>query len=87
LLAASPFGLGLPNFNRPGWVRVSDAYRAKQKYIDAHDIGHSIERYLRFPTSFDGRLPSEAFGHATSRVKIGETYFFPDVGVRTSPER
>src|SRR5207244_2096597 len=41
-----------------------------------------IERYLRFPTTFDGKLPSEAFGHATSRVKIGETYFFANVGDR-----
>ena len=45
-----------------------------------HDIGHSIERYLHFPTTFDGKLPSEAFGHATSRVKIGETYLFTNVG-------
>ena len=80
LVAASPFGLGFPDFNRPGLKRVSDAYRAKRKYIDAHDIGHSIERYLRFPATFDGKLPSEVFGHATSRVQIGETYFFPDVG-------
>jgi hypothetical protein len=79
-MAASPFGLGLPDFNRPGMVRVTEAYRRKQKYTDAHAIGNSIENCLRFPVTFDGKLPSEAFGHATSRVKIGETYFFPDVG-------
>ena len=80
LLAASPFGLGLPDFNRPGMVRVTDAYRRKHKYIDAHAIGNLLQHYLRFPMTFDGKLPSEAFGHATSRVKIGETYFFADAG-------
>ena len=79
-LAASPFGLALTDFNRPGMVRVTDAYRRKQKYIDAHAIGHSLENYLRLPSTFDGSLPSEAFGHATTRVKIGETYFFADAG-------
>jgi hypothetical protein len=79
-IAASPFGLGLPDFNRPGFFRITDAYRAKQKYIDAYTIGQSIESYLRYPTTFDGKLPSEAFGKDSSRVKIGEKYFFPDVG-------
>jgi len=31
---------------------------------------------LRFPSTFDGSLPSEAFGRQSSRVLIGETYFF-----------
>jgi len=76
-IAASPFGLGMPTFNRPGMVQLSEAYRQKQKHLDAYDIGHSLENYLRFPTTFDGNLPSEAFGYATSRVKIGERYLFP----------
>jgi hypothetical protein len=78
--AACPFGLGMPDFNRPGMIRISDAYRQKQKHIDAHAIGQSIDHYLRFPATFDGRLPSESFGRSTSRVVIGETYFFADVG-------
>jgi hypothetical protein len=79
-IAASPFGLGMPEFNRPGMIRISEAYRRKQKHIDAHVIGQSIERYLSFPTTFDGKLLSESFGQSTSRVVIGETYFFPDAG-------
>lgn len=82
LFAASPFGLGLPDFNRPGMIRVSDAYRAKKKHIDAHDIGHSIEEYLRFPTTFDGKLLSETSDGASSHPKIGETYFFANVDGR-----
>jgi hypothetical protein len=78
MMSASPFGLAIPDFNRPGLIRVVDAYRRKKKYSDIHALGQSLESCLRFPTTFDGKLPSEAFGHATSRVKIGETYFFPD---------
>jgi hypothetical protein len=79
-IAAAPFGLGMPDFNKPGRYRVSDIYRRKQKHIDAFYIGASILDYAKFPTTFDGSLPSEAFGVASSRVKIGETYFFQGVG-------
>lgn len=79
-VAALPFGLGMPDFNRPAMMRLGDAYRQKQKHIDAHAIANSFTAYLRFPDTFDGRLPSEAFGKPSSRVVIGETYFFPDVG-------
>lgn len=79
-IAAYPFGLGMPDFNRPGMIRLSDAYRRKQKHIDTYAIGQSINNYLRFPTTFDGRLPSESLGRPSARVVIGETYFFPEVG-------
>jgi hypothetical protein len=78
-IAACPFGLGMPEFNRPELIRISEAYRRKQKHIDAHDIGKSIERYLFFPTTFDGKLPSETFGQKP-RIRIGQTYFFSNVG-------
>jgi hypothetical protein len=76
--AGGAFGLGMPDFNRPGVVRVTDAYRAKKKYIDAHEIGRSFERYLSFPATFDGSLPSETFDGKQGHVKIGERYFFPN---------
>jgi hypothetical protein len=76
--AAGVFGLGMPDFNRPGLVRVTDAYRAKKKYIDAHEIGRSLMQYLSFPTTFDGSLPSETFGGSQGHLKIGERYFFPN---------
>ena len=72
------FGLGLPDFQRPGVVRVTDAYRARKKYVDAYEIAQSFQRYLNFPTTFDGSLPSEAFGGTQGHLKIGEQYFFPD---------
>jgi hypothetical protein len=75
-----PFGLGIPDFNRPGYVRLSEIYRQKRKHIDAHHIGESFLNYNKFPTTFDGSLTSEAFGAASSRVKIGESYLFQNVG-------
>jgi hypothetical protein len=76
--AAGAFGLGMPDFNRPGLVRVTDAYRAKKKYVDAREIARSFTQYLSFPTTFDGSLASETFGGTHGHVKIGERYFFPN---------
>ncbi len=70
-------GLGIPDLNRPGIRRVSDAYRTKLKHIDVFHIGDAIQTYLRFPTTFDGSLPSEALGER-SRVIVGNTYCFGD---------
>ena len=78
--AMLPFGLGMPDFNRPGYMRLSEIYRQKRKHIDAHRTGESFLNYTKFPTTFDGGLPSEAFGAASSRVKIGESYLFQNVG-------
>jgi hypothetical protein len=71
------FGLGIPDLNRPGVRRVSDAYRTKLKHIDIFHIGDAIHTYVRFPTTFDGALPSEARGELT-RVIVGNTYCFGD---------
>ncbi len=76
--AGFPFGLGIPDFNRPGHYRLSEIYRRKQKHIDAHHILESLAKYPAIPATFDGSLPSEAFGRQSSRVVIGETYFFED---------
>jgi hypothetical protein len=79
-MVAAPFGLGFLDFNRPGEIRITEAYRQKQKHIDAHLIGRSLENYLRFPVTFDGKLPSESLGQLSKRVVIGRTYCFEDVG-------
>jgi hypothetical protein len=79
-LVGVPFGLGIADFNRPGVRRVSEAYRLKQKHIDAHYIGEALTKYLTFPTTFDGSLPSEVIDGSLPRLIIGETYCFGDVG-------
>ena len=74
-----PMGLGMPEFNRPGYMRLSEAYRCKQKHLDLYNICDALEKYLSFPSTFDGSLPSEQSGEYR-RVQIGETYLFEDVG-------
>ena len=83
LISALPFGLGMPDFNRPGYFRLSEIYRQKQKHIDAHNIGEALQKYPCLPTTFDGRLPSEAFGRSSSRVIIGETPTLEDGTIGT----
>jgi hypothetical protein len=73
--AIAPFGLGIPDFNRPGTYRLSEVYRRKQKHIDAFDIAESLAQYPHLPDTFDGSLPSETLHGFRSRVVIGQTYF------------
>ena len=81
VIIAFPLGLGMPEFNRPGEMRLSEAYRRKQKHIDIYNICESLENYLAFPATFDGSLPSEQSADpANRRVQIGETYLFEGVG-------
>src|SRR5690606_23963206 len=50
-------------------------YRLKKKHIDVHEIGRSMEKYLRFPSTFDGRLSSAKYGPEQGhRVMIGGVY-------------
>lgn len=51
-----------------------------RKHVDAINICNSLAKYMAFPTTFDGTLPSEAFGRAPKRIKIGDTYQFTDAG-------
>lgn len=76
--ALAAFGLGIPEFSRPGAYRLSEIYRRKQKHIDAHDIAEAFIKYPQLPTTFDGSLPSESLA-GKPRVFIGETYLFQGV--------
>src|SRR5262245_20496772 len=81
VIIALPMGLGMPEFNRPTLMRLSEAYRRKQNHIDLYNICESLERYLVLPSTFDGSLPSEQSGDPVNRrVQIGETYLFKDIG-------
>ena len=75
------YGLGIPDFGRPGEFRVSDIWKSKQKHIDAHNIMESVKKYPQIPTTFDGELPL-APEDVHNRIRIGERYFFEDIGER-----
>lgn len=75
---ALAYGLGLPDFAKPGPVRLTHWYRQKQKHIDGYNIMESLKDYPRIPDTLDGRPASETFSN-NQRIRVGETYFFDDV--------
>jgi hypothetical protein len=79
-LSIMAHGLGIPDFSKPGYYRLSEIYRRKQKHIDAYDIMEAFVKYPQLPTTFDGSLPSSVKGHTYERIIIGETYFFEGIG-------
>ena len=75
-LIVVPFGLGIPDFNRPGVYRLAEMHRRDQAHADALDIGEAFSKLLAFPATFDGSLPSASF-ERVQRIIIGETCTFP----------
>ena len=73
-------GLGIPDFAKSGYFRLSELYRRKQRHIDGYDIMEAFRDYPKLPSTFDGSLPSETFNDNPQHLKIGETYFFEDIG-------
>ena len=51
-----PYGLGIPDFNKPGDLSCFRVYRRKQKHIDAYDITEALGKYPQLPTTLDGSL-------------------------------
>jgi hypothetical protein len=79
-LSIMAHGLGIPDFSKPGYYRLSEIYRRKQKHIDAYNIMGAFVKYPQLPTTFDGKLPSSVKGHTYDRIIIGEKYFFEGIG-------
>ncbi len=73
-------GLGIPDFAKRGYFRLPELYRRKQRHIDAYEIMEAFRDYPKLPLTFDGSLPSETFSDNPQHLKIGETYFFEDIG-------
>jgi hypothetical protein len=73
-------GLGIPDFGKQGYFRLSEIYKRKQRHIDAHEIMEAFREYPKIPPTFDGSLPSETFFDNPQHLKIGEKYFFEDIG-------
>jgi len=81
--ALAAFGLGIPDFNRPGSYRLVERYRQERKHSDAFHIAEAFAKYPQLPTTFDGSLPSDNL-EGKPRAMIGETYLFE--GVANLPE-
>jgi len=79
-LMALPFGLGMPEFNRPGAYRLSERYLADRRHGDAFSVAESFGRLLSFPATFDGSLPSVTLHGEPPPVTIGESYRMEKAG-------
>jgi len=79
-LAAFPFGLGIPDFNRPGQYRMSERYRQEKKHADALKVADGLSKLLSFPSTFDGSLPNVTLQGERPPVVIGERYNFEGAG-------
>jgi hypothetical protein len=72
----APFGMGIPDFNRPGPYRLSELHRHDQTHADALNIAEALTKLLVFPATFDGSLPSVTF-EKVQPIVIGEDFTFP----------
>ena len=81
--ALAAFGLGIPDFKRPGEYRLIEIYRQKRRHADAFHIAEAFAKYPQLPTTFDGSLLSDSLD-GKPRPMIGGTYLFE--GVADLPE-
>ena len=79
-LVAWPVGLGIPDFNRSGHYRLSDRYMQERKHTDALRVAEGLSKLLKWPTTFDGSLPSVGLLGERAPVQIGESYNFEGAG-------
>jgi hypothetical protein len=75
-----PVGLGIPDFNNPGFYRLSDYYMQEQKHLDALKVAEGLSKILKWPATFDGSLPSVGLRGERPPIQIGETYNFEKAG-------
>jgi hypothetical protein len=75
-LLAVPFGLGMPDFNRPGHYNLAEIYRRDKKHSDALRVAESLSGLLSFPATLDGSLPATTLMGEPSPLAIAETYNF-----------
>lgn len=75
-----PLGMGIPDFNRPGHLKLSEIYRRDKKHADVLRVGESMEKLLSFPTTFDGSMAACTLFDERPPVQIGERYNFEGAG-------
>ena len=56
-----------------------ELYRARQRHIEIHWLLKALETHNESPTTFDDRLPEEAFGEMPeARLRLGDSYLVPN---------
>ena len=75
-----PTGMGMSDFNRPGYMKLSEIYTRDKKHADALQVCESLAKLLSFPTTFDGSMSATALFGELPPVQIGEKYNFDGAG-------
>lgn len=78
VVVVAPIGFRIGDFNRPGEYGFAEKYRLDKKHQDAFDIAEALGKCGRFPSTFDGSLPSDNVPGEPKRLRIGQTYNFTD---------
>jgi SEC-C motif len=73
-------GYKIPDFGEGAkFESIRAAVRAREKHIEMFDLKKSLAEHGSLPSTFDGQLPSTAFGEGkTPRLLIGQRYLVPD---------
>ena len=66
-----PSGMGIPDFNRTGYMKLSEMYRRDKKHADAIRVCESMQNLLRFLTTFDGSMAATALFGERPPIQIG----------------
>ena len=75
-----PCGVGIPDFNRSGYMKLSEIYLRDRKHKDALQVCKGLEKLISFPTTFDGSMVATAIFGELPPVQIGERYNFEGAG-------
>lgn len=71
-------GFKIPDFMGVEFPTIRAAIRAREKHWPLFQLLKSMEQHRDIPSTFEGELPSEAFGTGQPpRIKIGGTYLVP----------
>lgn len=79
-LVAFPFGLGMADFNRAGFFRLSERYLQEKKHADALRVADSLSQMLVLPATFDGSMAAPTLRGELPPVIIGQTYNLEGAG-------
>jgi hypothetical protein len=79
-LVAWPVGLGIGDFNNPGFYRLSDRYMQERAHADVFRVAEGLSKILTWPATFDGSLPSVGLEGERPPIQVGETYNFEAAG-------
>ena len=74
------YGFKIDDFcARRGFPSILEAARARNRHIELHGLIKAMQTHREIPSTFDARMPGEAFDKAwPAPLRLGETYLVQD---------